>query len=87
VVQGNGGRNENRSEGFDLGGWAMGVFDNETAGVIYQTYQSADAFLCLARSSPRPCRFPDIGAPTQGCAAEERGRLRGVIFRAALVFA
>ena len=45
VVQGNGGRDENRSGGFERGGWAMGVFDNKTMKFISQTYQSADAFL------------------------------------------
>lgn len=45
VVQGNGGRDENRSGGFERGGWAMGVFDDETMEFIGQTYQSADAFL------------------------------------------
>src|SRR5919108_82775 len=31
--------------GFERGGWAMGVFDNETMTFINQTYQRADAFL------------------------------------------
>ena len=43
VMQGNGGASdEDRRNGFDRGGWAMGVADNET---MYQTYQRADAFL------------------------------------------
>jgi dihydrofolate reductase len=46
VVQGNGGASdEDRRNGFERGGWAMGVFDNETATFINQTYQRADAFL------------------------------------------
>ena len=45
VVQGNGSRNENRSGGFERGGWAMGAFDDETMALINQTYQRADAFL------------------------------------------
>ena len=46
VVQGNGGASdENRRNGFERGGWAMGVFDNETMTFINQTYQRADAFL------------------------------------------
>ena len=32
-------------EGFERGGWAMGVFDSETMTFINQTYQRADAFL------------------------------------------
>jgi dihydrofolate reductase len=46
VVQGNGGASdEDRRNGFERGGWAMGVFDDETLKLINQTYQSADAFL------------------------------------------
>src|ERR671932_1451022 len=46
VMQGNGGASdEDRRGGFERGGWAMGVFDNETLAFINQTYQSADAFL------------------------------------------
>jgi dihydrofolate reductase len=46
VMQGNGGASaEDRRSGFERGGWAMGVFDNETMTFINQTYQSADAFL------------------------------------------
>jgi dihydrofolate reductase len=46
VMQGNGGASdEDRRSGFERGGWAMGVFDNETVTFINQTYQRADAFL------------------------------------------
>jgi dihydrofolate reductase len=46
VMQGNGGTSdEDRKNGFERGGWAMGVFDNETLTFINQTYQRADAFL------------------------------------------
>src|ERR687888_1971223 len=46
VMQGNGGStDEDRRGGFGRGGWAMGVFDNETMTFINQTYQRADAFL------------------------------------------
>src|SRR6266508_902280 len=46
VMQGNGGAtDEDRRSGFERGGWAMGVFDNETMTFINQTYQRADAFL------------------------------------------
>ena len=45
VMQGLGGPEEDRRGGFDRGGWAMGVFDNETMTFINQTYQRADAFL------------------------------------------
>jgi len=46
VTQGNGGASdEDRRNGFERGGWAMGAADNETFTFITQTYQRADAFL------------------------------------------
>jgi dihydrofolate reductase len=46
VMQGNGGAtDEERRSGFERGGWAMGVFDDETGTFITQTYERADAFL------------------------------------------
>jgi dihydrofolate reductase len=46
VMQGNGGvSDEDRRSGFERGGWAMGVFDDETLTFITETYQRADAFL------------------------------------------
>src|SRR6188474_3422251 len=46
VMQGNGGASdEDRRNGFERGGWAMGVADNETMTFINETYQRADAFL------------------------------------------
>src|ERR687885_2054714 len=46
VMQGNGAASdEDRRNGFERGGWAMGVFDNETMAFINQTYERADAFL------------------------------------------
>jgi dihydrofolate reductase len=45
VAQGPGGRDENRIGGFERGGWAMGLFDNEAMTFVNQTYQRADAFL------------------------------------------
>ena len=45
VMQGLGGQEEDRSGGFERGGWAMPYFDEETAALIGQVYQRADAFL------------------------------------------
>ena len=46
VVQGNGGASdEDRRNGFERGGWAMGAGDHETLAFINQTYHRADAFL------------------------------------------
>jgi dihydrofolate reductase len=46
VMQGNGAASDDdRRSGFERGGWAMGVFDDETMTFIDQTYRRADAFL------------------------------------------
>jgi dihydrofolate reductase len=46
VMQGNGAASEeDRREGFERGGWAMGVFDDDTFAFISETYRRADAFL------------------------------------------
>jgi dihydrofolate reductase len=44
-MQGLGGPEEDRWGGFERGGWAMPHFDSETAALIGQVYQRADAFL------------------------------------------
>jgi dihydrofolate reductase len=46
VMQGNGGASEeDRGNGFERGGWALGAGDDETRSFITQTYQRAEAFL------------------------------------------
>jgi dihydrofolate reductase len=45
VMQGLGGPDEDRSGGFERGGWAMPHFDSETAALTGQVYERADAFL------------------------------------------
>ncbi len=45
VMQGLGGPEEDRSGGFERGGWAMPHFDSETAALVGQVYGRADAFL------------------------------------------
>ena len=45
VMQGCGGPDEDRSGGFERGGWAMGLFDNEVMAFVNEVYQRADAFL------------------------------------------
>jgi len=45
VVQGNGGRDENRSGGFERGGWTRPLFDSEATTFVSDFYQRADAFL------------------------------------------
>jgi dihydrofolate reductase len=45
VMQGNGAADEDRRNGFERGGWALGKGDDETRTLITQTYERADAFL------------------------------------------
>jgi dihydrofolate reductase len=45
VMQGVGNPDEDRSGGFERGGWTTPLFDNEAATYISQIYQRADAFL------------------------------------------
>ena len=45
VMQGLGGPDEDRRGGFERGGWAMPLFDNEAATFLNQVYERADAFL------------------------------------------
>ncbi len=45
VMQGLGGPEEDRSGGFERGGWAMPFFGGETEALIGEVYQRADAFL------------------------------------------
>ena len=46
VMQGNGGAtDEDRRNGFDRGGWALGKGDDETVAFINEAYQRADAYL------------------------------------------
>src|SRR5438128_12054372 len=45
VMQGLGGPDEDRRGGFERGGWALPLFDDEAATFLYEVYQRADAFL------------------------------------------
>ena len=48
LMQGNGGPDENRSGGFERGGWARPpkpLFDDEAMTFVHEIYQRADAFL------------------------------------------
>jgi dihydrofolate reductase len=45
VMQGLGGQDEDRRGGFERGGWALPLYDNEAAGFLDQVFQRAEAFL------------------------------------------
>ncbi|HKH41341.1 MAG TPA: dihydrofolate reductase family protein [Solirubrobacterales bacterium] len=44
VMEGNGAQDQNRS-GFERGGWARPLFDDEAMTLVHEIYQRADAFL------------------------------------------
>jgi dihydrofolate reductase len=50
VMQGLGGPDEDRSGGFERGGWVTPLFDNEAMTFLNQVYQRADAFLLGRRT-------------------------------------
>ena len=45
VMQGLGGADEDRRDGFERGGWAGPLFDNEATAYLTEAMQRADAFL------------------------------------------
>jgi hypothetical protein len=45
VMQGLGGADEDRSGGFERGGWAIPLFDNEAEAFLLGVFGRADAFL------------------------------------------
>ena len=45
VMQGLGGADEDRSGGFERGGWAIPLFDNEAEAFLLEVLGRADAFL------------------------------------------
>jgi len=45
VMQGIGGPDEDRSGGFDRGGWTTPLFDSEARRFLTGVYERADAFL------------------------------------------
>ena len=72
VMQGNGGvSDEDRRNGFERGGWAMGVAGNETMAFIIETYQRAGAFLFGRRTY-------EIFAGSWGATEEMRAHPIGV---------
>ena len=50
VMQGLGAPDEDRRGGFERGGWALPLFDNEATTFVNQVFQRADAFLLGRRT-------------------------------------
>ena len=71
VMQGLGGSDEDRRDGFERGGWALPVFENEAVTFLEQVFQRADAFLFGRRTY-------EIFAGSWGTIAEMRAQPIGV---------
>ena len=72
VMQGNGGAtDEDRRNGFERGGWALGKGDDETRSFITETYRRAQAFLFGRRTY-------ELFAGSWGAIAEMRAHPIGV---------
>src|ERR687893_1968282 len=71
VMQGLGGSEEDRRGGFERGGWALPLFENEAATFLEQVFQRADAFLFGQRTY-------EIFAGSWGAIAEMRAQPIGV---------
>jgi dihydrofolate reductase len=71
VMQGLGGSDEDRRDGFERGGWALPLFEKEAATFLEQVFQRADAFLFGRRTY-------EIFARSWGAIAEMRAQPIGV---------
>ena len=71
VMQGLGRSEEDRRGGFERGGWALPLFENEAATFLEQVFQRADAFLFGRRTY-------EIFAGSWGAIAEMRAQPIGV---------
>jgi hypothetical protein len=76
VMQAPGGPDENRSGGFERGGWAMPHFDNEAMTVMDEIYQRADAFLVRPPDLRDLCRL--LGNRLLGGKSGQQPDLSGV---------
>jgi len=75
VMQGNGsGKDEDPSSGFERGGWARPLFDDEAAAFVDQFYERAEAFLFGRRTY-------EIFANSWGAIAEMRAHPIGVALK------
>jgi dihydrofolate reductase len=71
VMQGLGGSDEDRRGGFERGGWALPLFENEAATFLEQVFQRADAFLFGRRTY-------EVFASSWGAMADMRAQPIGV---------
>src|SRR6476619_5904050 len=74
VMQGNGGASdEDRRNGFERGGWAMGTGDASTLAFINETYDRADAFLFGRRTYELFAGFWGAGEQARAAAEDPAG--------------
>ena len=69
-MQGHGGPDENRSGGFERGGWARPLFDSEAMTFVDQVYQRADAFLFGRRTNELFAGYWGVMDPGSGPIAD-----------------
>ena len=70
VMQGCGGADEDRRGGFERGGWAMPLFDDEAMAFMDQIYRRADAFLFGRKTYDLFARYWGAKDPSEGAIAE-----------------
>ena len=70
VMQGLGGADEDRRGGFERGGWALPLFDNEAATFLDQVYGRADAFLFGRRTYEIFAGYWGVMDPSENAIAE-----------------
>ena len=75
VMQGLGAADEDRRGGFERGGWAMPLFDDEAATFLDEAFQRADAFL-LGRRTYKILPAPGEPAPGGQIRATTRSQWR-----------
>jgi dihydrofolate reductase len=73
VMQGLGGPDEDRRGGFERGGWALPLFDNEAETFLAEVYQRADAFLFGRRTYEIFARYWGVRADSGPIAAALNG--------------
>src|ERR671915_2083733 len=70
VMQGLGGADEDRSGGFERGGWAIPLFDNEAEAFLLEVFGRADAFLFGRRTYEIFAGYWGVMDPSENAIAE-----------------